>query len=152
MWRHFTLCIKAWAGRVEGSEGESRVAMRPRVVPLSVGGGVDRRRAGQRPGVAVEAGAHDGCGGGARRGGHRTCWRAGGGRQRQLVVTSRHAVQDLGQVGRSLQYRLLQTRRQPYIRRHWRNFFAPYLCQLGFFLPRCGASSEKMFVIVTSLF
>ena len=97
---------------VVGSEGERRVAMRPGVVPLAVGGGVDGRR-----GVAVErAGRADhggGCGGGcARRGGRHGAGggRAGGRRQGQLVVTSRHAVEHLGQVGRALQDRLLRTR------------------------------------------
>ena len=97
---------------VVGSEGERGVAMRPGVVPLAVGGGVDGRR-----GVAVErAGRADdggGCGGGcARRGGCHGAGggRAGGRRQGQLVVTSRHAVEHLGQVGRALQDRLLQTR------------------------------------------
>jgi len=50
--------------------------MRPRVIPLSIGGSVDRRRrAGQRARVAVEAGADDGS---RRRSpwgrGHRTGW------------------------------------------------------------------------------
>jgi len=57
----------------ERSEGESRVAMGPGVVPLSVSGGLDGRRAGQRSGVAVEPGADDGGRGGCSgRSGHGT--------------------------------------------------------------------------------
>jgi len=98
----------ASAGRFS-SERESRIAMGPCVVPLSIGD-VDGRSAGQRSRVAVEAGADDGGrGGGSGRGGHRSGRRrTRGRRQRQLIVTSWHAVQHLGQVSRSLQNSLLQ--------------------------------------------
>jgi len=75
--------MKAWAPVVgERSEGESRVAMGPGVVPLSVSGGVHGRRTGQRS-VAVEPRAdHRGGGGDSGRGRHGTGRRTGCCRQR----------------------------------------------------------------------